>query len=772
MATSRRSLSCLIVLLGVLPFIWQVPPEPYSLILIPDTQNYTGTQSGHPRPDDTYRDEMQWIADNRASHHIVAAIHLGDMTNSNGYPTNMIQWTVADAAHKILDASGMPYSVVPGNHDHRERVANEVLLRNVDSYATLFGRSRFANQPWFLPSHPFNDSRNANSAMTFEVGPWKYLVVSLDFAPTKDAVCWAAELIESMKDYRVIVATHSYLTMDTLLADGVHRGTKYSQNRRGAYNIVGMDGSDLWNELASLHSNIEMVVSGHIQGGAVYSPEPSSVGTTVHQILVDYQDERRPSHTAKHGNGWVKVVQITPSTGAVKVWPVRTIGTDTLPQFNAGGGKWDYSNDPRAWDHSFSFDLARTMSADAHRHPETFKDQEANIDDAGNQRRPAIGMNSSGDFLIVWEDDSEAPTGVYEIFGRRFAPDGCGRHSQFRVNVRSTRQQLSPDIELDDNGNAVVVWEDDSRGATGVYQIYVRGLGPTGAERFRKTVNSVATGNQIDPRVAIAPDGSFAVAWRDERSGTAKVFVRGYNADGSANGLTERQVLPGSTLAQRDPDVAILDNGDVVVVWESNGDVFGAGFGSDGTVRFAPHRLTDAAANAPDVSAPGWQGNPSVAAIGSSGFVATWGDCPGNQNKTAENAGCSGGTRQVVYQSFHSSGAPDGIKGVASAQNIHVSAHPRIGADRNGRFMIVWEDDSDNDHNHEIMRRTYERDGTAIDGTEAGPQRLNANPRGPQSNPAIVLQRLGGGKTKWVVTWVDDLDTNGKKQILTASGVF
>jgi hypothetical protein len=275
------------------------------------------------------------------------------------------------------------------------------------------------------------------------------------------------------------------------------------------------------------------------------------------------------------------------------------------------------------------------------------------------------------------------------------------------------------------------------------------------------TVNEVATNNQLQPRVARAPGGSFAVVWRDERSSPAKVYLRGFMPDG-AESLTEQRVNSGSMVAESAPAVAMEDDGDIVVAWEAGGKALAAGFTPTGVVRFAPIELAS--------SAGGWKGRPVVAVIPSGGFVAAWEECPATTPFTTEAAGCAGRQRQVMARVFGTDGStgPTGAV-VASATNVYRAAYPQIGAAADGRFMVVWQDDSNNNGSFEVAQRSFNANGTAIG---AAPASVNKNDRGNQISPAIAMRTTSDGTTRWVVTWTDDLDRNGATQILARGGVF
>src|SRR5262249_14214120 len=135
-----------------------------------------------------------------------------------------------------------------------------------------------------------------------------FMVLSVEFAPRKDVVSWANQLIQSYPDRRVIVATHCHLGNNGEHASGCADG----------YNLEGRDGVDLWEELVSRHSNIFMMVSGHIQGGA-YRQRTGNNGNVVHEILSDFQNEPVRGTGTALGNGWLRVLTFNPAQNQIAV---------------------------------------------------------------------------------------------------------------------------------------------------------------------------------------------------------------------------------------------------------------------------------------------------------------------------------------------------------------------------------------------------------------------------------------------------------------------
>ena len=84
-------------------------PRSFTIAVLPDTQNYSEKYPQH------YLTQTRWIVENQAKRNIVAALHLGDITNNN----KPAEWTNAVAAMQVLDGK-VPYVLCPGNHDYSQ----------------------------------------------------------------------------------------------------------------------------------------------------------------------------------------------------------------------------------------------------------------------------------------------------------------------------------------------------------------------------------------------------------------------------------------------------------------------------------------------------------------------------------------------------------------------------------------------------------------------------------------------------------------------------
>ena len=264
---------------------WASSAEPFSVVLIPDTQNYS---EKYPY---IYIQQTTWIKDQAEEDNIKFAIHLGDIVQT---AKNENEWKVADTAHKVLDGA-VPYSVVPGNHDLDYR--DGALSRETSLYNTYFPPSRFAGESWY-GGHMGED--NACNYCFFEEGGLKFMVISFAFAPSDEMIAWASEIVKQHPDHRVIVATHYYMRTNGRGNDG------------STYGLDGADGEMLWNKFIRTHENIFMVVSGHVLG-AYHQISINDARKPVIEILSDYQGE------ANGGDGWLQAMRFLPDANRIDV---------------------------------------------------------------------------------------------------------------------------------------------------------------------------------------------------------------------------------------------------------------------------------------------------------------------------------------------------------------------------------------------------------------------------------------------------------------------
>jgi hypothetical protein len=150
------------------------------------------------------------------------------------------------------------------------------------------------------------------------------------------------------------------------------------------------------------------------------------------------------------------------------------------------------------------------------------------------------------------------------------------------------------------------------------------------------------------------------------------------------------------------------------------------------------------------------------------GFAAVWEECVGPANYTTSEAGCvTTRPQRLVVRVYDAQGVaahPEAVVPVRSAS----AARPRMAADAQGKFMVVWQDKNQTGSQYEIRSLAFDKKGVA--GGE--PVKVNKNERDDQLHTAVAVRSVGGGKSQWVITWDDDSDGNIFTQVLARGGHF
>ncbi len=353
-----------------------------------------------------------------------------------------------------------------------------------------------------------------------------------------------------------------------------------------------------------------------------------------------------------------------------------------------------------------------------------FPEIAVNTNTAGTQLVPDVAIANNGEFVVVWADDSDR-NGYYEILARGFHSDGSERFPTFTVNTVSSGNQSAPVIAMTPQGNFVVAWQDDQND-NDIYEILARGFFADGSERFSTiTVNTISTGDQRNPAIAMSPNGEFVVTWENDNSldGLYNIFARGFNSGGSQRfpWININTDLPGDQLR---PDIAMDPNGSFVVTWQDDRDnngvfqIHARGFYRNGAQRFSRITVNSVAS--------GDQTGPYIAMAQNGDFVVTWtDDQDGN------------GFYQVLARGFNPTGTeriPDFVVNSVGSGNQIVTD---IAMNAGGDFVIPWQDDQDKNNVYQILAR-----GFSPDGSERFPDfTVNKVAAGQQWIPSVAMVR-------------------------------
>jgi hypothetical protein len=210
----------------------------------------------------------------------------------------------------------------------------------------------------------------------------------------------------------------------------------------------------------------------------------------------------------------------------------------------------------------------------------------------GLARFPRVAVHGN-DVWVTWQEDTvQIPH--RPVINLRHSADG-GATWQATQTVRSLEGRAEhPDIAIAASGKPLVAWQEIQ--AAQPFDVMVQEIGsdaqPRNLSRAGKTFSAGSPDDTRSPRypasvlpaVAVAPNGSIAVSWQDNRGDVDPLWTgAAATGDGSNPDNWQIQVavrgatgtwgapvsLGAADMADRHPDVAFGGNGGLVVVWES-----------------------------------------------------------------------------------------------------------------------------------------------------------------------------------------------------------
>jgi hypothetical protein len=314
----------------------------------------------------------------------------------------------------------------------------------------------------------------------------------------------------------------------------------------------------------------------------------------------------------------------------------------------------------------------------------------------GSQATPTVAMDADGDFVVVWashgqDDPSDTSFLADGVFAQRYDASGKTLGLEFQVNTGTSSAQTFPAVAMDADGDFVVAWQSLGQDGDnwGVFaQRYDAAGNPRGAE-FR--VNTVTSGAQRSPALAMDADGDFVVVWAsrgqddpsDNSSAGYDIFAQRYNAAGNAQG-SELRVNSFTTGFQYVPVVAMDAGGDFVVAWQSRGQDDPSDTSPLGDGVFAQRYDAAGSAQGPEFQVnsftTGSQFGPHIAMDADGDFVVAW-----------QSLGQDGSDWGVFGQRHNATGVPQGPEFQVNTTTTNGQLSPAVAMDADGDFVVAWQ---------------------------------------------------------------------------------
>ncbi len=222
----------------------------------------------------------------------------------------------------------------------------------------------------------------------------------------------------------------------------------------------------------------------------------------------------------------------------------------------------------------------------------------------GQQDAPAVAYDDNGNFVVAWQGTDGRDGDGFGIYAQRYDASGNPSGDELLVNSTTRGDQLTPAVAIDGSGAFTIVWSGrgDSRRTAVFGQRYLANGSRDGGE-FQ--VNDSSSNDQINPVVALSSSADFVVAWQDQdnrgddnilaRTNVFKRQIRGTRFADNLRGTdqSERilglgasdrlQGLGGSDILQGGNGSDRLEGGkgDDILQGGTNDDILEGGSGND-----------------------------------------------------------------------------------------------------------------------------------------------------------------------------------------------
>ncbi|HEU5106532.1 MAG TPA: glycosyl hydrolase [Solirubrobacterales bacterium] len=176
----------------------------------------------------------------------------------------------------------------------------------------------------------------------------------------------------------------------------------------------------------------------------------------------------------------------------------------------------------------------------------------------GDALAPQIAVAPNGTAVVAWVRWDGANFRVQE---RRLAADGTPEEAT-RTLSGSGQDAAAPRLDVAPDGEATVVWQ---RWDGFHYLVQVRQVAPDGTSEAAAQRLSEAGRDAVEPRVAVADDGTATVVWSRFDGEDSIVQTRRVEPDGTLEEASEGISLAGESAIQ--PRVGVGPDGTATVVW-------------------------------------------------------------------------------------------------------------------------------------------------------------------------------------------------------------
>jgi len=319
-----------------------------------------------------------------------------------------------------------------------------------------------------------------------------------------------------------------------------------------------------------------------------------------------------------------------------------------------------------------------------------------NSSSMGEQEKPAVAMDAMGNFVIVWQSNGQDGDG-YGIYAQRYSNTGNPIGSEFKVNTETINDQANPSIVMYSTGGFIVTWDSLNQDGDG-YGIYAQKFSDLGNPiNTEFKVNTYTTNAQENPSIAINDSGNFIITWQSYNQDGDEYGIYAQRFDNTANPIgTEFKVNTYTSDIQTNPSIAMADNGNFVITWESknqDGDKYGIyaqRFDGLADPLDSEFQINENTINS--------QNNSSISMDSGGNFIVTW-----------ENNNQDGTSYGISARKYFNSGMPTTNEIKINTIENNGEYSPKVANRDLGDFVITWSKVSGDNNGDGVIAKIFDR---------------------------------------------------------------
>ncbi|MCX7000028.1 MAG: hypothetical protein NT106_07015 [Candidatus Sumerlaeota bacterium] len=341
---------------------------------------------------------------------------------------------------------------------------------------------------------------------------------------------------------------------------------------------------------------------------------------------------------------------------------------------------------------------------------------------------PQVAMDNNGNAIVTWYQSDGAKSQIFKSEYR----NGVWTHpSSLSDNISQNGQDAyGPQVAMDNNSNAIITWFQSDGTKSQTFKSEYRGGVWTHPASISDNISPDGQ-DALSPRVAMDDNGNAIITWFQSDGTKNQIFKSEYRNGVWTHPLSLLDNISPDGQNAYDPRVAMDNNVNAIITWRQsdglNNQIFKSEYRGGGWTH--PPSLSD------NIS-PDGQGayNPQVAMDNNVNAIITWYQSDGSNDQIFKSEYLGGVWTHPSSLSDNIS--PDGWQADAS--------NPQVAMDSNGNAIITWY--QSNGSKTQIFKSEY-RGGVW---THPASISDNISPDGQNAlNPQVAMDNNGNAIIIW-----------------------